>query len=99
MMSLDQLRKAFPAKSPISVLLHLMSIKGKPPVLTVTLTSGFQFRGYLINGGMDQGPAFVFQLEVQNEGDGAADICYVNGETIQAVTVWNVDDYPGALPK
>ena len=100
MMSLEELRKNFPAKKPSSVLAQLLKMTERPPILTVTLTSGQAFRGYVVNGaGNEDDGSFVFQLEVQNEGDGAADLCYVKISAIAAVTVWNVDDYPGALNK
>jgi hypothetical protein len=103
--TIDELRKRFRSASPLEALEYLSNALKSPklpddyapPLLTVWLASGSSFRGYLVDasGGADH--TFVFSLELQNEQDGAADLCYVYGSRIEAVTVWNVDDHPAGL--
>lgn len=73
----------------------------KPPLLAVTSRSGFTFRGYLLNRhqAADGSIAFVFCLEIQTEADGASDLCYICARDVEVVTVWNVEDYKGILPR
>lgn len=108
MMTLAELRKKYRAATPIEVLENLAAIVADPrtpedympPILTIQLCSGGSFRAYLVNAAVNgTEPSFVFSLEVVNETDGAADLCYTMGKDIEAVTVWNVDDYKGILPR
>src|SRR5688572_28059438 len=108
MMTLSQIRKKYRAASPQEALDNLAALMKhpnipenyQPPVLTVVLTSGHTFRAYLCSATTDQESerTYLFSLEMAS-GDGAADLCYVLGSRIEAVTVWNVDDYQGILPR
>jgi hypothetical protein len=109
MMTLSQLRKKFRPASPVDILENLAQVCRDPatppgympPVLTLVLKSGHTFKGYLVDSHSekDSSKTFLFSLEIVNEGDGAADLCYVQGSAIEALTVWNVDDYHGILPR
>jgi hypothetical protein len=102
MLSNEELRKKFRANHPMHLLKHLDDMlvgkSTKPPLLTLHLASGSTIRGYLV--GMSSADDFgvLLSQEIQNEGDGAADLCYIDGRRIEAVIVWNVDDYPGLFP-
>lgn len=106
-MTLAQLRKKYRPASTAEVLDGLAAIFDDPkvpeeyipPLLTVVLASGHSFRGYLLGVQGEKEKTYLFSLEIQHEGDGAADLAYVQGGRIELVTVWNVDDYPGTLPR
>lgn len=97
-----ELRKKFRATSPLEALRQLASVQlsvteedeFRPPLITVWLASGQNFRGYLVNASTDKDHMFLFQQETETETDGAADLIYVYGSRIEAVTIWNVDDQP-----
>ena len=108
MLNLKQLRHKYRAANPAEVLENLIQLIDAaadpiylPPILTVALRSGHTFRAYVMGSseGQEKEKTFVFSLEIINEGDGASDLCYVLGSSIEAVTVWNVEDYHGALPR
>ena len=108
MFTIEELRKRFRASSPLEALEYLNAVLKnpklpedyRPPLLTVYLASGSTFRGYLVDASGEKDHTFVFSLEIQNEQDDAADLCYVYGSRIEAVTVWNVDDQPaGIMPR
>lgn len=108
MFTLAELRNKFRAVSPLEALEYLDSIfkSGKlpddyrPPLMTIWLASGSSFRGYLIDARREKDHAFVFSQEIVTDADDAADICYVYGSRIEAVTIWDVDDHPeGLLPR
>jgi len=108
MMTMAQLRKKYRPVTPIEaledlakVLRHPKKENFSPPLITVVMNSGHTFRGYLIN---DSGPesvekSFLFSIEMVNQGDGANDLIYIQGHRIESVTIWNVDDYSGILPR
>lgn len=108
MMTFSQLRKKYRPASPQEVLDNLCELFDhpkvpadyKPPVLTVVLSSGHSFRGYVLeSSGQGETRSYMFSLEIENEGDGGADLMYVSANRVEAVTVWNIDDYPGTLPR
>lgn len=108
MMTLSELRAKYRPASPIEVLENLAAIVNDPqtpadyvpPILTIQLRSGCSFRAYLLSiSSAKSERSCIFSLEIQSETDGAADLCYALAQDIEAVTVWNVDDYKGILPR
>ena len=109
MMTLAQIRTKYRAATPAETLDNLAAVFGaapapenyKPPLLTVTTRSGFSFKGYLLNRSQasDGSVAYLFCTEVVTSADGANDLCYVCARDVEVVTVWNVEDYKGILPR
>ena len=108
MLTLQQLRKKYRPVSPVAALDDLSVILNHPkkenyapPLLTVVLTSGYNFKGYLLNASAkDAGEkSYTFGLETENTNDVASDIIYVLGSRIESVTFWNVHNYSGILPR
>ena len=108
-MTLTQLHSKYRSASPIETLESLVELLKappkpdfRPPMLTIALSSGYTFRGYVLNssaGAQEKEKTYVFSLEILNDADKASDLCYVLASKIDAVTVWNVEDYPGTLPR
>lgn len=108
MLTLSQLRKKYRAVSPMDMLDDLITIITHPkkedfraPVLSITMISGYSFKGYLINGSGpdDVEKSYLFAAESPNLDSGANDLIYVQGHRIESVIVWNVSDYSGILPR
>ena len=108
MMTLPQLRKKYAPATPCEVLDDLAMVINhpkkegfQPPVTTVVMVSGYTFKGYLLSTNPPDSVerSYLFALELENTGDGANDLVYVQGHRIESVTVWNVEDYAGILPR
>ena len=108
MLTPQQIRKKYAPASPCDVLDDLFMVISHPkkenfhaPVLTVVMISGNTFRAYLINTNPPDSAerVYMFALERENAGDGASDLIYVQGHRIESVSVWNIEDYSGILPR
>ncbi len=65
------------------------------------MVSGYTFKAYLLSAsGPDQAEkSYLFAQEIESTNDSANDLIYVQGHRIESVTVWNVEDYSGILPR
>ncbi len=97
MSSHDQLRARFQAKDPRDALDEILqTVTNAPegtrsPLLTIYLASGTSFKGYVLDAGGDHERHYLFIHEIKNETDGSRDLCYVNGNRIEALTVWDAE--------